>query len=90
MFILVVLLLVAMLYATLGHGGASGYLAILLLAGFSSESLRPLVLMMNVVVTSYLLLVTQWSSWKEQAFSPILINGGICFSCIFWWKPAIR
>ena len=77
MVILIVLLIVATIYAAVGHGGASGYLAILLLAGFAPESLRPLVLMMNVVVTSYLLFRGKWFSWKQQSYFPFLMVASI-------------
>ena len=75
--ILFILLIVAAIYAAVGHGGASGYLAILLLAGFAPESLRPLVLMMNVVVTCYLLSRAQWFFWKEQAYFPVLMLASV-------------
>jgi uncharacterized membrane protein YfcA len=77
MLLLFILLIVAAIYAAVGHGGASGYLAILLLAGFAPESLRPLVLMMNVIVTSYLLFRSQLSAWREQSFFPVLMMASI-------------
>lgn len=43
--------LIAWLYANVGHGGASGYLAILALSGLSIEFLRPSAWMMNLVVS---------------------------------------
>ncbi len=43
--------LAAMLYASVGHGGASAYLAILVLAGFSREAISPTVLALNILVT---------------------------------------
>lgn len=44
------LLLIAVLYASVGHGGASGYIAVMALAGLPPETIRPTALMMNVVV----------------------------------------
>ena len=44
------LLLIAALYASVGHGGASGYIAVMALAGLAPETIRPTALMMNVVV----------------------------------------
>lgn len=41
---------VAVLYSSVGHGGASGYLAVLVLAGFARPSITPLVLLLNVAV----------------------------------------
>jgi uncharacterized membrane protein YfcA len=40
----------SMLYASVGHGGASAYLAILVLAGFSREAIAPTVLVLNILV----------------------------------------
>ncbi len=44
--------LVALLYSSVGHGGASGYIAVLTLAGFAVEEIRPFVLMLNVMVAT--------------------------------------
>lgn len=41
----------ALLYSSVGHGGASAYLAILVLAGFSHEAIAPTVLALNILVT---------------------------------------
>ncbi len=42
--------LVAMVYATVGHAGATGYIAVMTLFGLSAESIRPMALILNVVV----------------------------------------
>lgn len=44
-------LLVAALYATVGHGGASGYLAVMALGGFDPAAMKPTALVLNVVVS---------------------------------------
>ena len=41
----------AFLYSSVGHGGASSYLAILVLAGYSREAIAPTVLALNILVT---------------------------------------
>ncbi len=41
----------AILYASVGHGGASGYLAVMVLFGLAPDDMRPAVLTMNVFVT---------------------------------------
>jgi uncharacterized membrane protein YfcA len=46
------LALVAFLYACVGHAGASGYIAVLALAGLVPAEIRPLVLMLNLVVAA--------------------------------------
>lgn len=43
---------VAGLYASVGHGGASGYLALLALAGEPPATIRPTALLLNVLVSS--------------------------------------
>lgn len=44
------LLLVAFLYASVGHGGASGYLALMALFGMSVTVMRPTALVLNLFV----------------------------------------
>jgi uncharacterized protein len=41
---------VAFLYAAVGHGGASGYIAVFTLCGIALEVYKPLVLLMNIMV----------------------------------------
>ncbi len=48
--IYLIILLVAFLYASVGHGGASGYLAIMSLYNFAPETLKPTALMLNLFV----------------------------------------
>lgn len=45
-------LLVAFLYATVGHAGASGYIALMSLAGLAPEEIRPTALVLNILVAS--------------------------------------
>ncbi len=42
--------LAAALYASVGHGGASAYIALMALAGAAPETIRPSALMLNVLV----------------------------------------
>lgn len=44
------ILLVAVLYSSVGHGGASGYLAVMALLSVAPELMRPAALVMNVLV----------------------------------------
>lgn len=46
------LLCIAVLYASVGHGGASGYLAVLALAGEPPHIIRPTALILNILVSS--------------------------------------
>ncbi len=43
-------LLVAVLYSSVGHAGASGYLAAMALLGFAPETMRPTALALNLLV----------------------------------------
>ena len=47
--------LMAVLYSSVGHGGASGYLAAMALWGLAPQEMRPAALVMNIVVTCWLL-----------------------------------
>ena len=44
--------LVAFMYSSVGHAGASGYFAVLSLAGWAPAEIRPLALVLNVLVAS--------------------------------------
>ncbi len=45
------LFLVAFLYASVGHGGASGYLALMALFSFTPEVMKPTALLLNIFVS---------------------------------------
>lgn len=49
--IAVALALVAVLYAAVGHGGASGYLAVMALAGVDPATMKPVALVLNLAVS---------------------------------------
>ncbi len=46
------ILAIAILYSTVGHGGASGYLAVMALFGVAPLAMRPTALALNIVVSS--------------------------------------
>jgi uncharacterized membrane protein YfcA len=46
-----ILFLVAFLYAAVGHGGASGYLALMALYGIAPDEMKPTALMLNLFVS---------------------------------------
>lgn len=50
--VLIAVFAVALLYSSVGHGGASGYLAVMALAGIAPEVTRPTALMLNLFVAS--------------------------------------
>ncbi len=51
---------VATLYTTVGHAGASGYLAVMGLMGVAPEVMRPTALMLNIVVAAF-------TTWRFRA-----------------------
>jgi uncharacterized membrane protein YfcA len=52
LFIILALFTVAILYSSVGHGGASGYLAVMALLAIAPEITRPTALVLNVFVAS--------------------------------------
>jgi len=48
----IALFLIAFLYASVGHGGASGYLALMALYGVSPEVMKPTALLLNLFVSA--------------------------------------
>lgn len=60
---------VAFLYAAVGHGGASGYLALMALFGFSTAVMKPTALLLNLMVS----LVAFISFFKAKHFKQSLL-----------------
>ena len=56
---------VAFLYASVGHAGASGYIAVMSLAAFSPATIRPVALVLNILVAS----LATWQFWRAGHFS---------------------
>jgi uncharacterized membrane protein YfcA len=50
--IAVLIFAAAMLYSSVGHGGASGYLAVMALFSFAPETMRPTALLLNICVSA--------------------------------------
>ncbi len=69
-------LVMAALYSTVGHGGGSGYLAVLALSGLAPEQLRPTALCLNVVVSS----IATWRFASSGTFRRDLFVPLICAS----------
>lgn len=61
--------LVALLYASVGHGGASGYLALMALLGFSASVMKPTALLLNVMVS----LIAFVSFYRARHFRAALL-----------------
>ena len=67
-------LCMAALYSTVGHGGGSGYLAVLAFAGIAPEEMRPTALVLNIVVAS----IATWrfsstGAFRKDLFVPLVM-----------------
>jgi uncharacterized membrane protein YfcA len=56
---------VAFLYSSVGHAGASGYIAVMALFGWSAQLIRPTALTLNILVAS----LGSWQFWHAGYFS---------------------
>ena len=65
---LIILPVVAFLYASVGHGGASGYLAMMALFSFTPEVMRPTALLLNLFVAA----ISFYHYWRSGYFNPKL------------------
>jgi uncharacterized membrane protein YfcA len=69
-FIVPLIFAAALLYSSVGHGGASGYLAVMAFMSVAPETMRPAALALNVLVSS----IAVYKFYKVKAFSwPLLI-----------------
>ncbi|MEX2572482.1 MAG: sulfite exporter TauE/SafE family protein [Gemmatimonadota bacterium] len=55
----------AALYSSVGHAGASGYLAVMALFGLAPETMRPTALLLNILVA----LIASYKFYRAGAFS---------------------
>jgi hypothetical protein len=62
---LLILPIVSFLYASVGHGGASGYLALMALFSFAPESMKPTALLLNLFVAG----ISFYYYYKEGYFN---------------------
>jgi uncharacterized membrane protein YfcA len=62
--ILAAVFAVAFLYSSVGHAGASGYIAVLSLAGFAPGVIKPTALVLNILVAS----IGAFQFWKAGYF----------------------
>jgi uncharacterized protein len=74
--LLPVFLCIAALYSSVGHGGASGYLAVFTLTGLARPDVAPVALLLNIVVagTSFI------NYYREGYFSGRLLLPFVVFS----------
>ena len=58
------ILIVAFLYSSVGHAGASGYIAVMFLFGLEPSVVKPAALVLNILVAS----LTAWQFWRAGHF----------------------
>ena len=68
-------LVIAALYSSVGQAGASGYLAVMGLAGFDPAMMKPTALALNVLVTHRLAAVLASGSFSWSTFYPFGVLG---------------
>jgi uncharacterized membrane protein YfcA len=59
------ILAVAFLYSSVGHAGASGYIAVMTLFDLAPVTIKPAALVLNILVAS----LTAWQFWRAGHFS---------------------
>jgi hypothetical protein len=59
------MLVASFVYASVGHGGASAYLAAMALAGLAPAEMRPIALTLNILVSA----MATWKFWRAGHFS---------------------
>src|SRR5688572_10329722 len=57
--------IVAFLYSSVGHAGASGYIAVMTLCGLSATFIRPTALVLNILVAA----IGSFQFWRAGYFS---------------------
>ena len=88
---------IALLYSSVGHAGASGYLAVMALMGVAPMVMKPSALMLNIVVS----LIAVYQFYRAGAFSwriflslaatsiPFAFLGGYLTLPAHWYKPLV-
>lgn len=65
LWICLAILAVAFLYSSVGHAGASGYIAVMTLFGLAPSVIKPAALVLNILVAT----LTAWQFWRAGYFS---------------------
>jgi uncharacterized protein len=65
LFLSLFILVGALLYSSVGHGGASAYLAIMAIYGIAPEEMKPIALILNILVAS----IGTWKYYRAGCFS---------------------
>src|SRR4030095_10322518 len=63
-FLLISIGVVAFLYSSVGHAGASGYIAVMSLFGLAPATIKPTALVLNILVAT----IRSWQFWRPGHF----------------------
>ncbi len=96
-FLPVLIFLAALLYASVGHAGASGYLAAMALFGVPPEMMKPTALVLNLLVSSIgTVAFARAGSFSWRLFWPFALGavplayfGGALTLPGIWYKPLV-
>lgn len=70
----IILFVVAFLYASVGHGGASGYLALMAIYGLAPEVMKPTALLLNLFVSgSAFVQFYRGKHFRKEIFIPLAL-----------------
>jgi uncharacterized protein len=93
----VLIFIAALLYASVGHGGASGYLAAMALAGMAPAEMKPAALCLNILVAA----IGSWRFLRNGFFNrrlfahlmlasmPMAFIGGMLQLPAHWYQPLV-
>jgi uncharacterized protein len=79
--------IIALLYSSVGHGGASGYLALFAIFGIVSTFIAPIALALNVIVASTSFLIYRQSGYFSFSLLLPFILSSIPAAFIGGWIP---
>src|SRR2546423_15720645 len=64
-FLCLAIAVIAFLYSSVGHAGASGYIAVMTLFGLVTTTIRPTALVLNILVA----IIASFQFWRAGHFS---------------------
>ena len=77
----------ALLYSSVGHAGASGYIAAMALLGMAPEAMRPTALTLNIIVAT----LATWRLWRAGLVSiPTLVPLVLASIPLAFWGGTIQ
>ena len=96
-FLAILIFIAAILYSSVGHGGASGYIAAMSLFGLAPEEMKPAALTLNILVASIAIVKYVKAgrfSWKifwpfALTSIPFAFLGGLILLPALYYKPII-